>query len=519
VALVNTHLTPKDQFRATITATVGASDSTITIVSATSNVGATDWITTCPTANFVGVISQEATGKKEKVLVASRSGTTLTVTGGRGYGDSTANSFDPSAGAIYFDIVLDEQTISRIQGNQTDHESRLATVETRTTDAITEGTTNLYFLASRAVASVLTGLSTATNAAITAADTVLTAAGKLQKQITDHLANTSNPHSVTKAQVGLTNVTDDAQLKRAASDFSTFTVKGTPVSGDKILIEDSGTGAKYYITVGSLPTSAAGEANTASALGTAGDGASLVGTKVGVDLPFKRIKAGTNITLTEEANDVVITASGGGGASETEWTDDGYVTTWASSSTFTVTNDATAQAIFVKGRPLAYQLAGSGGFVKYGIVTNYSAGTVTVAGVSLGASTQTVEIKYKPLSAVVYLKSLIGGNIAVGDNQFPALKYRPCNLAIVEVAAELEVACTGANATVTIGNNVATTDVLTSAITITASNADTAYSSGVTVSTTNQTLTANNKLFVNIDQVGSTIAGANLSVMVTGVKV
>lgn len=51
------------------------------------------------------------------------------------------------------------------------------------TDAVPEGTTNLYFTAARVRSAVLTGLSTATNAAITATDTVLSALGKLQKQI------------------------------------------------------------------------------------------------------------------------------------------------------------------------------------------------------------------------------------------------------------------------------------------------------------------------------------------------
>lgn len=53
------------------------------------------------------------------------------------------------------------------------------------TDAVPEGSVNLYFTGSRVLATVLAGLSTATNAAITATDTVLSALGKLQKQITD----------------------------------------------------------------------------------------------------------------------------------------------------------------------------------------------------------------------------------------------------------------------------------------------------------------------------------------------
>lgn len=53
------------------------------------------------------------------------------------------------------------------------------------TDAVTEGATNLYFTVGRVLAAALTGLSTATNAVISATDTVLSALGKLQKQITD----------------------------------------------------------------------------------------------------------------------------------------------------------------------------------------------------------------------------------------------------------------------------------------------------------------------------------------------
>lgn len=52
------------------------------------------------------------------------------------------------------------------------------------TDAVTEGATNLYFTVARVLAAVLSGLSTATSTAITAADTVLSALGKLQAQIT-----------------------------------------------------------------------------------------------------------------------------------------------------------------------------------------------------------------------------------------------------------------------------------------------------------------------------------------------
>jgi hypothetical protein len=96
-------------------------------------------------------------------------------------------------------------------GNVQSVNTKTGAVVLTTTD-ISEGT-NEYFTAARVRAVVLTGLSLVTNAVISATDTVLVAFGKLQAQITanlstltSHISNTSNPHSVTKAQVGLSDV-------------------------------------------------------------------------------------------------------------------------------------------------------------------------------------------------------------------------------------------------------------------------------------------------------------------------
>jgi len=99
------------------------------------------------------------------------------------------------------------------------------------TDSVTEGSVNLYFTASRVLSTVLTGLSLLTGGVISATDTILVALGKLQKQITDNLAtltshtsNTSNPHSVTKAQVGLSladNTADSAKVVASAAVLTT----------------------------------------------------------------------------------------------------------------------------------------------------------------------------------------------------------------------------------------------------------------------------------------------------------
>ena len=70
-----------------------------------------------------------------------------------------------------------------------------------------------------------------------------------QTEFDTHVNNVSNPHSVTKTQVGLSNVTNDAQLKRASGDYISFTAKTVPVSADVFLIEDSAAGnAKKRVT-------------------------------------------------------------------------------------------------------------------------------------------------------------------------------------------------------------------------------------------------------------------------------
>ena len=56
--------------------------------------------------------------------------------------------------------------------------------------------------------------------------------------------------------------------------------------------------------------SGTGQTNTASNLG-AGEG--IYSTKVGVDLQFKSLIGGDNITLTADSNEITISGSAGGG--------------------------------------------------------------------------------------------------------------------------------------------------------------------------------------------------------------
>ena len=136
------------------------------------------------------------------------------------------------------------------------------------TDNINEGTSNLYFTAARVRDAVLTGLSTATNAIISATDSVLSAFGKLQAQITanlstlsGHISNTSNPHSVTKAQVGLSNVdnTSDANKPISTATQTALNAKENTIT--------AGTTAQYYRgdkTFQTLDKTAVGLSNVAN---------------------------------------------------------------------------------------------------------------------------------------------------------------------------------------------------------------------------------------------------------------
>jgi len=91
------------------------------------------------------------------------------------------------------------------------------------TDALPEGSTNLYFTTARVLATVLTGISFATGGEIVSTDSVLVAFGKIQKQITDGFTTTN-----IKSLLGITVLSGD---NTGDQDLSNLVVKNSAITG------------------------------------------------------------------------------------------------------------------------------------------------------------------------------------------------------------------------------------------------------------------------------------------------
>jgi len=85
------------------------------------------------------------------------------------------------------------------------------------TNDVPEGSNNLYFLASRVLATILTGLSTVSTSVITATDTVLSALGKLQGQVSINNAKISYTDA---AKVANITITQAVNLDTMESDIA-----------------------------------------------------------------------------------------------------------------------------------------------------------------------------------------------------------------------------------------------------------------------------------------------------------
>jgi len=108
-----------------------------------------------------------------------------------------------------------------------------------------------------------------------------------------------NPHVVTKSDVGLLNVTNDAQLKRAAADINSFAEKVAPVNADVVLIEDSADGFnKKKAQLGNLPGGGGGSGPGANMKAGAVPFASFGGNPKTASVAFTSAYSNTNYAIT-----------------------------------------------------------------------------------------------------------------------------------------------------------------------------------------------------------------------------
>ncbi|MGL4232705.1 MAG: hypothetical protein ACRCWJ_15175 [Casimicrobium sp.] len=195
----------------------------------------------------------------------------------------------------------------------TDVQAAIDDIGGRSTDGWAEGSTNLYFTAARVRSTLLTGISLASTAVVSATDTVLAALGQLQAQITALTTTVGTKlNSSAVSTFGLTLI-DDANntaarntlgLGTLATQNGTFsgTSSGTNTGDQTSIVGISGTKAQFNAAVSDGDILYVGDItqytdeNARDALGAA-------------------LVAGANVTITvNDAGDTItIAASGGGG--------------------------------------------------------------------------------------------------------------------------------------------------------------------------------------------------------------
>lgn len=111
-----------------------------------------------------------------------------------------------------------------------------------TTDALSEGSTNLYHTSARVLATLLTGISFVTGGAIVSTDSILVAFGKLQKQISDF-----NTTANIKSLLGITTLSGSNTGDQDLSSYAHISV--TPIEiGTATTLSSTHNGAPLIIT-------------------------------------------------------------------------------------------------------------------------------------------------------------------------------------------------------------------------------------------------------------------------------
>lgn len=185
----------------------------------------------------------------------------------------------------------------------------------------------------------------------------------------------------------------------------------TPTSGDKLLIWDADVQQHKIFDWSDLPNSGGGEVNTASNVGGANG---VFYQKSGVDLQFRTLSAGTNITITSGDTTLTINSTATGGSSRTEasvQTTDATPTT--ADTINTLTDNATSIIeVYVK----AYESGASQwGVWKRTLTVTKVSGTVVIREENADVDKTSSGLNAKSIDFIVN-----GGNIDIEVNGIAA---------------------------------------------------------------------------------------------------
>jgi len=341
-------------------------------------------------------------------------------------------------------------------------------------------------------------------------DTLYDAAGAastVASNLSSHTGNTSNPHSVTKAQVGLTNVTDDAQTKAAV-------VPNTAPSAGQLLVGNAGGTAYAPVSLSSDATVASTGALT---LATVNSNVGTYGSATKASVVTVNAKGLVTAVSESTVTPAVGSVTGLG---------TGVATSLA-------VNVGTAGAPVVNGGALGTPSTGSLANCTGLPISGLTSSTSTALGVGtleLGAASDTT------------LARSSAGNITIEGN----LVYRAGG-SFVGMPIELGYACSDETTALTTGEKVAfyapfafnltsvevcvTTTPTGSALTVdvespagtsllsaVASISASAFTATGSVSGGTQSVAKGARVSIDIDQIGSTIAGTGLKVTLIGTR-